>query len=73
MADFEGARHLLEAAREAHVSHVAFISIVGIRTVPWAGGKAKLASEDLIERSGLPWSILRRPGFVTASISCCAC
>src|SRR5205807_10653786 len=40
--DFEGTRRLLEAAREAGVSHLVFISIVGIETVPWAGGKAKL-------------------------------
>ena len=57
--DFEGTRRLVDAAREAGVSHLVFISVVGIDRVPWAGGKAKLASEDLIERSGLPWSILR--------------
>jgi len=61
--DVEGTRHLLEAAREAHVSHVVFISIVGIDTVPWSGGKAKLACEDLIGHSGLPWSILRATQF----------
>jgi uncharacterized protein YbjT (DUF2867 family) len=61
--DVEGTRRLLDAAREAGVSHVVFISIVGIDTVPWAGGKAKLASEDLIEHSGLPWSILRATQF----------
>jgi uncharacterized protein YbjT (DUF2867 family) len=59
MVDFEGTRLLLDAAREAQVSHVVFISVVGIDKVPWAGGKAKLASEDLIEHSGIPWSILR--------------
>ena len=61
--DVEGTRRLLDAAREAGVSHVVFISIVGIDRVPWAGGKAKLASEDLIEHSGLPWSILRATQF----------
>jgi len=61
--DVEGTRRLLDAAREARVSHVVFISIVGIDTVPWAGGKAKLAGEDLIEHSGLPWSILRATQF----------
>ena len=57
--DFEGTRRLLEAARAAQVAHVVFISVVGIDRVPWAGGKAKLASEDLIAHSGIPWSILR--------------
>ncbi len=57
--DFEGTRRLLEAARAAQVAHVVFISVVGIDRVPWTGGKAKLASEDLIAHSGIPWSILR--------------
>lgn len=61
--DFEGTRRLLDAAREAHVSHLVFISIVGIDKVPWSGGKAKLAAEDLIEQSGIPWSILRATQF----------
>ncbi|HEY7358635.1 MAG TPA: NAD(P)H-binding protein [Ktedonobacterales bacterium] len=61
--DFEGTRRLLDAAREAGVSHVVLISIVGIDRVPWAGGKAKLASEDLIKHSGIPWSILRATQF----------
>jgi len=63
MVDFEGTRRLVSADREAGVSHVVFISIVGIDKVPWAGGKAKLASEDLIQHSGLPWSILRTTQF----------
>jgi uncharacterized protein YbjT (DUF2867 family) len=61
--DVEGTRRLLDAAREAGVSHVVYISIVGIEKVPYAYGKAKLACEDLIEHSGLPWSILRATQF----------
>jgi uncharacterized protein YbjT (DUF2867 family) len=45
------------------VQHLVFISIVGIDRVPWAGGKAKLASEDLIEHSDIPWSIQRATQF----------
>jgi uncharacterized protein YbjT (DUF2867 family) len=63
MVDFEGTRRMLDAAREAGVSHLVFISIVGIDKVPWGGGKAKLASEDLIEHSDIPWSILRATQF----------
>lgn len=63
MVDFAGTRCLLDAARAAHVAHVIFISVVGIDRVPWSGGKAKLASEDLIEHSNLPWSILRATQF----------
>jgi len=61
--DVEGTRRLVEAARAAQVSHLVFMSIVVIDRVPWAGGKAKLAGEDLIEHSGLPWSILRATQF----------
>ena len=61
--DFEGTRRLLEAAQEAGVSHLVFISIVGIEKVPYALSKAKLASEDLIQHSGIPWSILRATQF----------
>ncbi|SRR5579884_786057 len=63
MVDCECTRRLVEAARKASVSHLVFISIVGIDRVPWAGGKARLASEDLIEHSGIPWSILRATQF----------
>ena len=63
MVDFAGTRRLVEAAQKAAISHLVFISIVGIDRVPWAGGKAKLASEDLIEHSGIPWSILRATQF----------
>lgn len=61
--DVAGTRRLLEASREAHVSHLVFISIVGIDRVPYAAGKAKLACEDLIQHSGIPWSILRATQF----------
>jgi len=61
--DVEGTRRLLAAARGAGVSHVVFISIVGIDRVPYAYGRAKLACEDLIEHSGLRWSILRATQF----------
>jgi uncharacterized protein YbjT (DUF2867 family) len=61
--DFEGTRRLVNAARQVGVSHLVFISVVGIDRVPWAGGKAKLASEDLISHSGIPWSILRATQF----------
>ena len=63
MVDVEGTRRLVEAAQKAGVSHLVFISIVGIDRVPWGGGKAKLEAEDLIERCDIPWSILRATQF----------
>jgi uncharacterized protein YbjT (DUF2867 family) len=64
--DVEGTRRLLEAARQAGVAHVVFISIVGVDRVPYLVGKAKLAAEALIEQGGLPWSILRATQFHSA-------
>lgn len=61
--EVEGTRRLLDAARQAGVSHVVYISIVGIDKVPYAYGNAKLACEDLIAHSGIPWSILRATQF----------
>jgi uncharacterized protein YbjT (DUF2867 family) len=61
--EVEGTRRLLDAARRADVSHVVYISIVGIDKVPYAYGKARLTCEDLIEHRGIPWSILRATQF----------
>lgn len=61
--DVEGTRRLLDAACKARVSHVVYISIVGVDRVPYALGKVKLAAEDLIQQSGIPWSILRATQF----------
>ncbi len=61
--EVEGTRRLLDAARRADVSHVVYISIVCIDKVPYAYGKARLTCEDLIEHSGIPWSILRATQF----------
>jgi uncharacterized protein YbjT (DUF2867 family) len=63
MVDCEGTQRLLDAARAARISHLVFISVVGIDKVPWSGGKAKLASEEIVAESGLPWSILRATQF----------
>jgi uncharacterized protein YbjT (DUF2867 family) len=61
--DIEGTRRLLEAASAMGVAHVVYISIVGIDRVPYAYGAAKLAAEGIIQRSGVPWSILRATQF----------
>lgn len=61
--DYEGTRRLVDTAREASVSHLVFISIVGVDKVLYPLSRAKLASEELIQRSGIPWSILRATQF----------
>jgi uncharacterized protein YbjT (DUF2867 family) len=63
--DVAGTRRLLDTAREARVGHFAYISIVGIERIPFAYYRAKVAAEELLRASGLPWSILRATQFHT--------
>jgi uncharacterized protein YbjT (DUF2867 family) len=60
--DVEGTERLLEVAREGR-PHVVYISIVGIDRIPFGYYRAKLATEQLIEESGLPWTVLRTTQF----------
>ena len=61
--DVVGTRNLVEAARKAGVSHLIYISIVGIDDIPYGYYKRKRAAEEIIESSGLPYSILRATQF----------
>jgi uncharacterized protein YbjT (DUF2867 family) len=61
--DVDQARTLLAAAAAAGVTHVLFISIVGVDVVPYSYYRAKLNSEKLIEQSGVPFTILRATQF----------
>jgi uncharacterized protein YbjT (DUF2867 family) len=58
-----GTERLLRAAEEADVSHVLYPSIVGIERIPLAYYEAKLESERVVERSLVPWTILRATQF----------
>jgi uncharacterized protein YbjT (DUF2867 family) len=61
--DLDGSRLLIEQACAAGVSHVIYISILGIDRIPLSYYRYKLAAEEVITRSGLPWSILRATQF----------
>jgi uncharacterized protein YbjT (DUF2867 family) len=61
--DVEGTARLIEVARRGGVSHLVYISIVGIDRVPLGYYRAKLRVERLVEDSGLPWTILRATQF----------
>lgn len=63
VADVEGSRRLIEAAREARVAHLVFVSIVGVDRNPLPYYQHKLAVERLLAESGLPHSILRATQF----------
>lgn len=62
-ADIGATRNVIEAAKRAEVAHLVYISIVGIDRVPLGYYKAKLATEQLIEGSGVPYTILRTTQF----------
>jgi uncharacterized protein YbjT (DUF2867 family) len=57
-------RNLLDAERAAGVKHHVALSVVGTQRVVDSGYlRAKAAQEDLIEKSGIPYSILQSTQF----------
>ncbi|PZR97358.1 MAG: hypothetical protein DLM69_09750 [Candidatus Chloroheliales bacterium] len=62
-ADVYGTRLLLEAAREAGVSHCLYVSIVGLEDVPMPYFRQKLATETMVQNVGVPWTIARATQF----------
>jgi uncharacterized protein YbjT (DUF2867 family) len=63
VVDVDGTDRLLEAAGTAARPHIVYISIVGVDRIPTSYYRSKLAAEEAIERSGLPWTILRTTQF----------
>lgn len=61
--DVEGTRRLLDAAAAEGVRHVLYVSINGVDRVPNAYYRAKLAAEEIVETSGIPFTILRAAQF----------
>jgi uncharacterized protein YbjT (DUF2867 family) len=61
--DVEQTRNVIDAAAAAGVTHLIYISIVGVDDIPFGYFRAKLASEQIIERSGIPFTILRATQF----------
>jgi uncharacterized protein YbjT (DUF2867 family) len=66
------ARHLVRAAARAGTRHLVFISVVGADRVPLTSGVdramfgylgSKLAAEEAVAGSGLPWTTLRATQF----------
>src|SRR5580693_7680082 len=57
--DAEATRNLVAASRMG-AAHLVYVSIVGIdRIAAWGYPKTKLQAEQIVARSGLPWTILR--------------
>jgi uncharacterized protein YbjT (DUF2867 family) len=62
--DVEGTGRLLEAAAKVGVSHLAYISIVGIdRAASYPYYRIKLETERVVESSPVPYTILRATQF----------
>ena len=61
--DVDGTERLLQAAATAGVQHAIFISIVGVDSNPFFYYRAKLEAEMVVERSPVPWTILRATQF----------
>jgi uncharacterized protein YbjT (DUF2867 family) len=63
--DVVGTQRLLEHARDAGISHVVHTSIIGIERIPFSYFTHKVAAEQVVRESGVPWSILRAAQFHT--------
>jgi uncharacterized protein YbjT (DUF2867 family) len=62
--DIDGTKALLAAAEDAAVEHFVHVSIVGLphlARLPYS--RVKLAAEELVQASAVPWSIVRATGF----------
>jgi uncharacterized protein YbjT (DUF2867 family) len=61
--DLPDTERLLAAARTAGVTHVVFLSIVGVDRIPYFYYLDKVAIENAIAASGIPFTILRATQF----------
>lgn len=62
--DVRTTRLLAEAARRGGARpHLLYISIAGIDVIPLSYYRVKLATEHVVQNSGLPWTILRATQF----------
>jgi uncharacterized protein YbjT (DUF2867 family) len=61
--DVEGTRRLLDEGRAAQITHLIYISIVGVDRIPYSYYQNKLAAEEIIANGNIPWSILRATQF----------
>ena len=61
--DIAGTKRLLQVAQAAGVGHLVFLSIVGVDIIPYAYYRDKVANEQAIAASGLPFTVLRATQF----------
>jgi uncharacterized protein YbjT (DUF2867 family) len=63
--DVDGTRRMLAVGRSAGLAHALHISIVGIDRIPNPYFEAKLAAEEAVRASGVPFTIWRATQFHT--------
>jgi len=61
--DVEGTERLLDAAEQAGVSNFVYPSIVGIDEIPYSYYEHKLAAEEAVVSSDVPYTVLRATQF----------
>ncbi|TMK20397.1 MAG: NAD-dependent epimerase/dehydratase family protein, partial [Actinobacteria bacterium] len=61
--DVAGTQRLVDAARAASVTHIVYVSIVGVDRVRMSYDKHKLAAEEIVAVSGVPYTIVRASQF----------
>jgi uncharacterized protein YbjT (DUF2867 family) len=61
--DVEGTRRLVAEAAKAGVSHLVYVSIVGVDRHPFFYYQNKLAAEEIVANGPAPWTILRASQF----------
>ncbi len=61
--DVDGTRSVVAAAADAGVSHLVFMSIVGVDEIPLRYYKAKREAEAIVAAGAVPWTILRSTEF----------
>lgn len=62
-ADVDGTRNLVHAAASAGVTHLLYVSIIGVDRNPFFYYRKKLAAEAIVAQGGVPWTILRAAQF----------
>ncbi|MBV8212975.1 MAG: SDR family oxidoreductase [Verrucomicrobia bacterium] len=67
-ATHQGDRVLVEAAKEAGAGQIVMISSASIQREGNAIGRLHREKEQLVESSGIPWTLLRPGGFMSNSI-----
>ena len=61
--DDTATQHLVQAAAQAAVKRIVYVSVIGADAVPLGYFRAKLGAEQAIANSGIPWTTLRAAQF----------